>query len=142
MKLAASDFRITNEKIADWLDIRPEEAAQLQKLPAASRYGGQASAKKKEPTRKAKASVRRGLIQVSCERTGSVPPLRTLQSMLEDEGISAGIATVRKDLAELQLANPRAHNLAEQVSAATGAKNFRLLVHHAQECNDKWPKAG
>lgn len=104
-----------NQKIADMLDVTPEESALFTPInpknpwPCASRFQSKVtSAEAEKLSRPEKAKRRRGLIQAKvAELDGVVPSLRKIVEWLDEQGLSTVEATVRDDLKALNLHVPR-----------------------------------
>lgn len=93
--------RITDQTIADWLDITPEESAQLEGWPPASRFGGK-PVQLEPQTRQDRMLQRRGAIR-DIVGTATAPPLRDLKERLDEFGITATIRTISNDLDALRI---------------------------------------
>jgi len=96
---------VTNQQIADWLKITPEESAQLESWPPASKY--QTREKAEQLSRKELAARRRPMIRGFIERVGYVPTIEEIGNMLDKAGLRPADATIAKDLEELGIRNPR-----------------------------------
>ena len=102
--------KLTNQKIADLLDITPEESQMLDSWPPASRFGpviDQVGELSREETQRR----RREIIKLHLEaKGGTVPSLDTLAEVVARSGLDRpAIATVRTDLKALGIDNPRRH---------------------------------
>lgn len=127
--LRAEPFRLTNQKMADWLDVTRDEAAAMSEdwpnsdpFPCAFRFktkeeraalkaAEQKAAKPKPMSKTEKRVARQAWLQSFVEkRGGRVPPLRQIAAALFDElGLSACAMTLGKDLAALGIPNARRH---------------------------------
>jgi len=115
--------KLTNERIASWLDVTAEESAFLaamlagdtacQPWPHAVRFHPDGRMPKPEPdttSRKAIAEKRREMIRVVIrEHGGEIPKLETIAARLDDVGVHAVPATIARDLRAIGLGNPRGH---------------------------------
>jgi len=99
---------IKYQTVSDWLDIKPEEAAQLKKYPPASRFGREQTQSSSRPTRRQVAEERRDKISRIVADTGVVPPLRRMQQLLRESGHVVSQVTVMHDYQALALVRPRA----------------------------------
>lgn len=99
--LAGGEYKFTDQKIANWLEITPEESAKLTGWPAAIRFGPGQPVKAK-PSRCDRAAARRKLI-VDLIGTGPVPSIRTMISLLKQNGHQASEGTVHNDYSQLGL---------------------------------------
>jgi hypothetical protein len=101
--------RVSDETISDWLDITPDESRQLRTLQPAARFTG--VERPIAPNRNAVAAARRAVIRSFHDRTGAVPPLAVLQTMLREKGFDPHKQTIADDLRALGIANPRAKKI-------------------------------
>lgn len=100
---------IKYQTVSDWLDIKPEEAAQLKKYPPASRFGRKQTQATPRPTRRRLAQDRRSKIRRIVAENGVVPSLRKMRQLLIEAGHVVSHVTVMYDYQVLAL-------LPEQVS--------------------------
>jgi hypothetical protein len=107
-------FRITDRTIGDLLEITPAEAANLE--------GGMKYLTDREPYQaarptKIRRSDRRELITALWDASPAGVTLSNLQSQLHDHGHDASLATIRNDLSEMGIVNPRRKRQAEEYPA-------------------------
>jgi hypothetical protein len=106
---APTMHRITDQKISDWLDVTPAEAALLDRCPPASQFGGASSLTRPETlTRPQRRDARRLAIR-SLIGAGNapVPTLVELRAKLDEFNLGASIETIRADLVDMGVVNPR-----------------------------------
>jgi hypothetical protein len=106
---APTIHRITDQKISDWLDVTPAEAALLDRCPPASQFGGASSLTRPETlTRPQRRDARRLAIR-SLIGAGNapVPTLVELRAKLDEFNLGASIETIRADLVDMGVVNPR-----------------------------------
>lgn len=102
---------LRNDTIADRLDVTPEEAAQLESWPAASRFStGQTSTDEGDRLTKPERAERRRTLIADLLRAarGRVPTLAAIRLTLETAGLPATERTIARDLLALGVRNPRA----------------------------------
>lgn len=97
--------RITEQTIADWLDITPEESGALEKFPAASRFVPGRQPQKtvadwKAP-RDGKKQMRQVLIREIIAQLGRVPPVRDMAILIAEKGITVSSVSIWKDYREM-----------------------------------------
>ena len=95
-----------NVVIAAWLDVTPDESAQLPSWPAAPRFGD-VPADPPPPGRAELRERRRELIRLCVTGRRTFPTLVQLAAALEPYGVTASPLTLLRDLAALGLDNPR-----------------------------------
>lgn len=94
--------KISNQKIADWMRITPDESEALEPWP----YAGFTPPPDPPPrmSRKAAQAARRECIrQIIRENGGELLPIRTVQAKLRERDHSASLRTVHQDLKALDL---------------------------------------
>lgn len=99
-------MKIRSQTIADWLDIAPEESAQLETWPPASRFSG-AARELDLPLRRQRQETRRALLRLYVAYAvpeGLCVSLRALARELDIHGVRASPETIRADLRVLGLA--------------------------------------
>ena len=105
---------LRNQTIADLLDITPIEQAQLKKWPCASAYKDLPEFLEAPAGGRAKMTlVRSWMVKQICdEHTESkkkIPTLNELKDLLLSHGVQASVSTIRQDMKDLGIANPRRH---------------------------------
>ena len=91
-------FRMSKQTMADRLDVTPDEADRLRKLPPASRF--QAAGPKSTRARFGKKDRLALVLEVIADY-GSVPSLRKIAELLYRRGVSVSPSTVKSYLQEL-----------------------------------------
>jgi hypothetical protein len=97
--------KIRSQTVADWLDVTPDESAQLETWPAASRFRGW-SVDLDIPLRQQRQEARRAFLRAYlafAAPKGLRVSLRALARELELQGIGASPETIRADLRALGL---------------------------------------
>jgi hypothetical protein len=105
-KMKTGKLMITNRRIAEWLNITPEESEVLETWPAAPCFGGAAANQLDENTTRAeRASARHAAIEeiMNC-LNGNVPSLRKMKTLLRELGHVVSHVTIRNDYRVLGLA--------------------------------------
>jgi hypothetical protein len=102
--------RIADQTIADWLGITPDESAELEGFPPATRYKpANPAPPEPRPSEKQAASIikrREKITQVIAE-LGAVPALRDMGRQLIEAGFCGNHETVRKDYLALGVQSKR-----------------------------------
>lgn len=87
--------KFTDAKIADLLDITPEESASLEKLPNAAHYGARLGPS--QHPKRMRSEQRRQLINQHIAQLGYVPSTRTIAKWLCEHGCRVSYVTVAGD---------------------------------------------
>jgi hypothetical protein len=121
-------FLITNQKIADWLDINPDESKQTG-FPPSSKYNPEVAVtvrrEREKKGRFAKMNLRREMIREVIAATGKTPSLREMSDILSDKGIDVGNKdTIRKDYLSLGIISPAT---VKKQARATARKSQKRL---------------
>jgi hypothetical protein len=96
--------RITNQTIADWLNILPEESAKLESWGPASRFLPAAGPAKGRASRTERIKARRNTILLTVEQASHVPSVREMVTILSGKyEISVSHVTVEADYRALGL---------------------------------------
>jgi hypothetical protein len=93
-------FRMSNAKIADLLDITPEEAKRLDTWPPASRFLKTGAVKQPGPNQRERKQARRALVRAYVRKhtgEGEVT-IEQVRRFLKKKGIEASMATVGRDI--------------------------------------------
>jgi hypothetical protein len=97
-------YRVTNQTISDWLQIRPEEAILLESWGPASSFRAKAAPEEKRLTRKERMKARRDAIKEIVGQAGRVPSVREMVTILREQYCeSASHVTVEADYRALSL---------------------------------------
>jgi hypothetical protein len=95
-------YRVTNQTISDWLQIRPEEAIMLESWGPASSFLTKAVPEEKRLTRKEHMKVRRDAIKGIVRQAGRVPSVREMVAILSEQySEPASHVTVEADYRKL-----------------------------------------
>ncbi|MGD1096611.1 MAG: hypothetical protein ABSB35_32035 [Bryobacteraceae bacterium] len=94
------------QTVADWLDITPQESANLAKYPPASRFRQSAKPSDLKRTRLQMIEDRRAAIRQIATEKGAIPSLRVMEQLLEAAGYQASHVTVMNDYRALALRPP------------------------------------
>lgn len=106
---APAVLKMRNATIADWLEITPSEAEQLEGWPAANSSGSHDGERHSRPaeTRRSRQERRRAAIWGFVLSGGSVPTAAQIAEHLATESLTSHAVTVLRDLRALGLLNPR-----------------------------------
>jgi hypothetical protein len=96
---------ISNQRIADQLQITTDESEALRKLPAAS--GNVQPMRDSKPSRKEEVRARRRAIHEICMERFAPPPVRDMVRLLQERDIEACFKTVAKDYTALGILTDR-----------------------------------
>jgi hypothetical protein len=104
-KQQTGKMSISDQTIADWLDITPGESQQLETWPAARRFGQQSSPHEPpaETTRAERQELRRKLILELVASNTDAPSFREMKMKLAEFGHSASYVTIGSDYKALDI---------------------------------------
>ena len=119
--------KVADQSIANWLTVTPEESAQLEKIPAASKFGipKQITAKPARGTAQQERHI--AIREIVRELKDKVPPCREMVELLGRRGINAGHVTISQDYKRLELKTERTRQREGKIDAEQRQKPFPAM---------------
>jgi len=114
--------KVTDQRIARWLEMSPKEAAEFISV---------------KPARKRHETARRRvMVKDFVERQSNFPTVRDIRDYLDIMGVEAVLSTLHSDLAALNLKNPRARQISQSHQSDQPTNKIDSTVGSANQSDE------